>query len=243
MCDKTFKLIDHLQRHNRSDHKIKIYKNSTKAKKNNNSNDKFTAIETENNALIQPCEHCRKIYNSESSLKQHILKEHGNLNLATIEEVALDITNRSHHDSLDKYTVNDADFTISQIDLEPRPNYPKILFPSEAKSTDVIETEHKNTFPCLHCAEQYQSINELSKHIKERHLKVKKSSKFKCQICHEHFVTSKTRTEHVAAAHKVPAPVPVPIHKCTVCGKKFRKLSNLQKHVEVLHASLFDDSD
>ena len=250
ICDKTFKLIHHLQRHKRTDHKIKIYKNSTKAKKDNNSNDRLNAIETENSALIQFCEHCSKIFNTELSLNQHILKEHGgNLNLATNEDEALHISNSCHQDSIvDKSTENDAVSTISKKDIALKNSEAKIkesglnyLSPSEIKSADLLETAPgpKNTFSCLNCGEKLQSIIELSKHIKEMHLKVKKSFKFKCQICLEHFVSSKTRSQHVAAAHKVP----VPIQKCTVCGKKFKKLLTLQKHVEVFHASLFEDSD
>lgn len=86
---------------------------------------------------------------------------------------------------------------------------------------------HRNNKPvkCRHCSRVFHFESMLKKHVKNAHHD-SPLSKFRCSFCDEIFKSLREKWDHEWDVHNVRKL----IVDCLICGRKFRKYSQLKRH-------------
>lgn len=100
---------------------------------------------------------------------------------------------------------------------------------SRFKALQGHMNSHFKYFVCEICSVGFP----LYKHLKV-HREIHKTGKFKCELCHKVFDTSRKRDYHNKIVH-----LKVQHHKCGYCGEKFRNSRSRDKHMQEEHGYKF----
>ena len=89
----------------------------------------------------------------------------------------------------------------------------------------------KDENKCEICHKYFAAKNNLRKHIRAIHLRVKN---YHCQICEISFSQSHKLKSHVQKKHPKDGEVPEKF-SCDKCTKQFAEKQNLNKHIKYMH--------
>ncbi|EAT33084.1 AAEL014659-PA [Aedes aegypti] len=131
-------------------------------------------------------------------------------------------------------------------------------YPSLLRDHETTHTGER-LYQCLHCPKTYSCKNSFRKHV-DRHFKTK-PEKHRCETCQIGYQSLSMLREHIAAKHTGERPHKCPhcpasyarlsslkshmfthsvqkLHNCHICGKQFKRYSEVRTHVRFFHHKL-----
>ena len=89
------------------------------------------------------------------------------------------------------------------------------------------KANYKINYKCDVCGQNFQTLGDLTTHMKSIHDQVKKHKCFQCGLS---FFQNDTLTNHIESVHGESS-----IHKCELCEKSFYRSAGLERHIELFH--------
>ena len=207
-----------------------------------------------------PCDVCKKVFNTESDMNDHITKKHETPRFTCPEcgETFIQATElKEHTDGVHKSTISTCrvckvDFKSEKElkDQEISCHLTKCLlctlsFTDNEKYADHLKNDHPPE--CIQCNQRFATMEELEKHFEEQH---SAQNNHKCQYCGNIFETSNDLDLHVLQEHTcticktmVKDKIELDNHmksvhniKCSICNFNCQDKDNLDKHMHAEHA-------
>lgn len=101
------------------------------------------------------------------------------------------------------------------------------------KQVHIVGGDEKK---CVYCGRYYSSINNMSMHVKNHHIKEAIQCEFIIKPCAKYFLTITEKDEHVLQVHKTVSVIFGSEVKCVYCGKICKSKKYLCRHVSHNHA-------
>lgn len=232
ICNKQFSSAKHLKRHftykhNQSTDRFYCGLCQTSYKSNETLR---VHMKIHSASLRLICEFCEKCFIRRPLLEKHIKNVHectneeSNLKCKFCDDLSfsgkgkLEIHVKKYHERV-RYS---CDFCGN-----------KYMDRSSLKNHITLKhsTEQKNMFQCDECSKSYTSKNSLQIHKRNVHRNIN----FKCNICSKDFNNKGSLNYHMKLVHADPKEYP-----CNVCGKSFKALQILRKHIIVHNDDKFE---
>ncbi|XP_002741726.1 uncharacterized protein LOC100378993 [Saccoglossus kowalevskii] len=96
-------------------------------------------------------------------------------------------------------------------------------------TADILLSSSTRSFTCNVCSTPFQSMKDLSQHVKVH----SDEWKFKCEFCIQLFKDSNILVEHRSKKHRVGK-----TYACSACNREFGYLSNLEQHQVDVHPNI-----
>jgi KRAB domain-containing zinc finger protein len=188
---------------------------------------------------IEKCEAC---FSDKKSLSAHISKDHSQvtINMCQICGLSYNIMYKCKHSLKENSHVHEGKPTEPENQIKEKFQQEDPLNISNSNSVDlerdqfVLEkNEHKDTFKCGYlrcpfCLIDFSRKQSLDIHVRKLHGAKKPIENFeKCESC---FSDKKSLNAHVSKAH-----IGSKLHRCQICGFRYKNKLELKKHIIDVH--------
>ncbi|XP_026762139.1 zinc finger protein ZFAT-like [Galleria mellonella] len=170
------------------------------------------------------CQICSEIFEGDDNYKVH-MRDHGFLPVYMCE-----ICNKSFSDSsnFSKHRkLHDQSVHVCQLCKKKFQHKESLL------KHNVEVHEKSKPKACSYCSTTFYTESSLKKHVRNNHERPLPA--FRCKICKKVFPTTKSKLEHMWAAHRLRC-VRTQNANCPICHEPFRKYQDVKYHLENVHS-------